>query len=370
MSFNFQVVVTESCNLGCTYCYMGNKNTVMTPDTFDKHYEMLPQMMEEYGETDYVLAFFGGEPLVNFKLMKYILEKTKDDPRCVGRVMMSNGTMLTDDQKMDLINEYSVSISLSFDGLWNRYQRPFANGESTFEHYVKYKDLYNQGSCKVMVAPESLDTLVENFQWFVEDFGIPTPDFTIVRDDVWTDEDVALFSEKSRGLADKIIEYHEDGKSVMAGFYLLYMLDTIYGKIYGKRQFGCFAGNKGAGFMPDGEVYSCARFGSEKEIPLANSLDGEINRKNLDAMNSDLVKNPAYFKKCQTCMLKQFCNGGCTHSQLRQAEDGTYYSKPVDQVCDIYHILYRDAFYIARKLKDNKVFKETMQRAFTSFGDK
>lgn len=370
MSFNFQVVLTETCNLGCTYCYMANKSISMDEKTFDQHYAMLPQLMKEYGETDYVIAFFGGEPLVNFDLMKYILEKTKDDPLCVGRVIMTNGTLLTDKVKRDLLEEYNVSISLSFDGLWNEEQRPFASGESTFDHYIKYKDLYNKGSCKVMVAPESLDTIVENFKWFVDDFGVPSPDFTIVRDDVWTDEDVEKFDKKSRELAEVVIDYHKKGKSVIPGFYLLYMLDTIYGKIYGKRPFGCFAGNKGAGFMPDGEVYACARFGSEKELPLAHSGAKRINRENLDALNSNLVKNPAYFKKCQTCMLKQFCNAGCTHSQLRRAPDGTYYSKPVDQICDIFHILYRDAFHIARSLKDDKIFKQTMKNAFNNFGDK
>ena len=368
-NFNFQVVITESCNMGCTYCYMANVPTLMTEEMFDKHYDMLPQMMERYGCDTYTLALFGGEPTTNMKLVKYILEKIKEDKRCTQKIMMTNGILLINEEIQETVREYGLGLSISFDGLWNKKQRPMVSGESSFDHYVEHKDFYNKSSCKVMVAPDSLDTLVENFKWFVEDFGISDPDFTIVRDDIWNNGDVGKFRRESHKLKMAIVEYNLRGIPAMAGFYQLYILDTLFGRLYSKRQFTCFAGNSGAGFMPDGEIYACARYGSEKKLPIGNSNTQTFNHDHGESIEDEKVYNPTTFEKCKSCLLEKYCNAGCSFSQLKQNENtGDFYSSPIDSICEILDILYADAYDLMDRLKDNETFKQTMQNAVRNVG--
>ena len=117
--FNACFVITEKCNLNCKYCYMNNNNIFMTNDVFKHHYNNnLPYFLNEYNQTKYSLDIFGGEPLLNWKLIEYITEYTKDDKNCTLRII-SNGLLL-DEYKVDYIKKNNIKVLISFDGLWNK----------------------------------------------------------------------------------------------------------------------------------------------------------------------------------------------------------------------------------------------------------
>ncbi len=65
MAFEFQLVLTEQCNLACKYCYIDQKSNNMTREIFDAHYKMLPELMRIYNQDSFNAAFFGGEPFLN-----------------------------------------------------------------------------------------------------------------------------------------------------------------------------------------------------------------------------------------------------------------------------------------------------------------
>ena len=272
MSFEFQLVLTERCNLNCNYCYINQRANEMSKDVFDKHFIMLDKLLKQYNQHEYNAALFGGEPFLNWELIEYIIPILKNDPRCKFIITMTNGLLLNDEYKRNYIDENNIALSISFDGLWNKTNRQLHNGDSSLDEYLKepLKSYITKdgGSCKVMINPSSVSTMTENFMWFVETYGISNPDFTLVRDDIWSDEDVSIYKQECHRLANKVIEYYNKGINANVGIFQLYLLDLVFGEAYGKRSFCCYAGCSGAGFMPDGNVYPCARFGSNKKYHL------------------------------------------------------------------------------------------------------
>lgn len=371
MSFEFQLVMTEECNMACTYCYINQKSKIMTKEVFDSHYALLPYVMKTYGEKNYHAALFGGEPLLNWDLLEYIVPIFRKDPRCQQIVVMTNGLILQKEGKLEWLRDNNVGISLSFDGLWNIRNRPLKGGNSSLPVYMNkekplYKYLTSGVSCKVMVAPESVETMVENYEWFVDTLGVTSPDFSLVRDHNWEKDSIYRFKIEIKKLASRNIKYIKEGTQSLVGFFQLAILDMLFGEVYGKRPFGCFAGCHGAGFMPDGKVYPCARFGSNGKYVLFDSLKNQQFPVNIKKMLSPQVCDPRVYEKCQECIIKNYCNAGCTWSQLKQCDNEK--CEPLDSICELYHAIYDEAIKMTHELKNSEIFRRMIKRSIANVG--
>ena len=372
-SFEFQVVLTERCNMACKYCYMSNKPEDMSREVFDKHYnDALPYLLNKYQRQDFHVALFGGEPLLNWNLIEYIIPILKRDPRCTHIIAMTNGIEFRKEHKRKFFEENGLAFSLSFDGLWNKDTRVLKDGSSSFDLYTSepLRSYFSgKGSCKVMVSPNNIESMVENYKWFVEEYNINSPDFSLVRDDIWSDEHIEKFDLHAKLLADQMIKYIKSGITTSVGFFQLYILDLLFGSIQGKRPFGCFAGCGGAGFMPDGKVYPCARYGSNQLTPIFDSFIVKETT-NLNLYMNPALSNPRTFEKCQNCSLYKYCNAGCTYEQTKHIHSDKSFTgaKPVDNVCKLLHILYREAIRIVGELKHNTIFKEVVKNTLRNVG--
>lgn len=143
-------VVTTACNLSCIYCQANNgtktPNCFMDTDTAERAVEIALQSPE----WNLSFEFQGGEPLLNFQVIKHIIiyaEEHNKNHR-IAYSVVSNLTLLTDEM-IDFFAEYHVSISTSLDGgeLQHNNNRPFKNGDGSFEivknkiDYLKEKEI-------------------------------------------------------------------------------------------------------------------------------------------------------------------------------------------------------------------------------------
>jgi len=367
MSFEFQIVLTKKCNLACKYCYIKQNHAIMTTEIFNSHYKILPKLMDKYNKKNYHASLFGGEPLLNWELIKYIIPILKKDPKCTQIIIITNALLLKDDKKRQFIKDNNINLSISFDGLWNKENRPKHKGISSFEDYLKEplkSFITSNGSCKVMVAPSSISTMTENFEWFVDKYGINNPDFSLVRDNIWTEKDVLVYKYECKRLANRVIKYYKNGINANVGLFHLYTLDLIFGKIQGKRPFGCFAGCHGAGFMPNGDIYPCARFGTNKSKIIGNSIKKKFYNKSLNYFLKPKVSNPKTFNKCLSCELYKYCNAGCTYEQIKNS----YNAEPLDNVCKLLKITYKETIRITNELKNNKLYKTKLKSLIKNVG--
>jgi uncharacterized protein len=329
----------------------------MSKETFDESMPELYDLMNRSGESDYLISFFGGEPLLNWDLITHAVPYFKSDPKCAGLNIISNMTMIND-EKAAYLKEWGVGVSWSFDGMSSNESRPLLpilenTNPETGELFNGILDLYNHkrdlimgltNGCKVMIWPGNVKDMTENFEFLLE-WGVEHPDFSIVRDDVWTLEDIKQYKVELERLTDRYIEKLKSGVACSVGLLRLAILDTLFGLVKGKRPFGCFAGTSGAVLMSSGEFYPCARFASKKIMKMDSAYDFKYYQDKF---------NPHNFDKCVECNLRQVCNAGCSYSQVMND------NKPLDSVCELFHITYEQGMRVVEECRDVPVFQDLM----------
>jgi len=122
-------VLTLDCNLKCTYCQAtagshncANKMSVYVADiSVNRAFETLSNIID--------IEFQGGEPLLNFPILKYIVDKSnamaKQRDKTVSFSLITNLSLLTDDIAEYLaINNINISVSLDGPKDLHDYNRP------------------------------------------------------------------------------------------------------------------------------------------------------------------------------------------------------------------------------------------------------
>lgn len=319
----------------------------MSKDTVDILIEGIPKLLKLYNSSDFNITFFGGEPLLNLELIKYFATKIGSDSRCRYMTLITNGLLLNDGV-YSLLKKLNINLSLSFDGLWNKFNRPLISGESSLDSYIRKKDFFlgKDSSFKTMISPTSLPTLVDNFL-FMLDYGLTRMDFSLVRDDIWSSRDVLDYKKAMVTLANSYIEIVKSGKVIHFDPFELYWKDTIINHIQGKREISCFAGITGCAISIDKKVYPCPRFASTRQYELF-PLEDIKSTDNFELFRSGIFETPQICDK--DCPIFRYCNGGCKWSQMSNG------NKPVGSVCELLKITYGIAYEVARELKDNPTF--------------
>jgi radical SAM protein with 4Fe4S-binding SPASM domain len=226
--------------------------------------------------------------------------------------------------------------------------------DGILDMYNYKKDIITSltNGCKVMIWPGNVKDMTENFE-FLLSWGIEHPDFSLVRDDVWTRDDIIEYRKELIRLTDTYIAKLKAGIPCSVGFLRLAILDILYGLVKGKRPFGCFAGTNGGVLMSSGEFYPCARFASKKIM----RMDDDYNFK----YYQDLFK-PENYDKCQPCDLKQVCNAGCTYSQVMND------NKPLDSICELFHITNEQAMRVVEECRDVPTFQDLILHYIENVG--
>ena len=352
----------------------------MNSFNFNEFKTAIKPILTFYKCKNYHISYFGGEPLMNWDIIEKSLPQFSKDPDCKSIVLISNGLLL-DPTKVDFLKTYKCGLSWSFDGLWS-FNRPLVSSQTTenttivensetktnsLKTYESIIPLTLQltSSCKVMVQPNCFDTLVDNLKYFMNK-GIRHPDFSLVRDAIYLSRDIKLYRIKCKELADFIIQTNQNvtkvGDLVSVGFFTLYTLDTLAAKLYGKRKFGCFVGSNGIMYAYDGSIWPCERFRSVNKLKLYDSNTKVYDFQNLKKLKE--ISKTHNIPKCQSCELFEYCNTGCTFSELRESKNlnlKTNDREPVDSVCELFKITYKNALYIfenAGKIYQDYILKQ------------
>lgn len=180
--------ITESCNLRCEYCKYSGKypfsrshsDTFMNEDVALKsiNFFLHRARSNHLSEEKSYIGFYGGEPLINFKLIKksvdYVNNNFANLKDKIKFSMTTNMTLLTN-EIIDFFIQNDVSLLVSLDGpksIHDRY-RKYKSGEGTFEAIMnnlgKIKEKNNEyykkniGYSIVIAPPYDLDLLIDFF---------------------------------------------------------------------------------------------------------------------------------------------------------------------------------------------------------------
>lgn len=113
-------VVTLRCNETCVYCHasrapMSATHTDMSKETAEKAVDIALQTTSP----SVTMEFQGGEPLVNFPVVKHIIEYARQKNESIGKQLeftMVTNLSLMDEEKLEYLVSNKVQICTSIDG--------------------------------------------------------------------------------------------------------------------------------------------------------------------------------------------------------------------------------------------------------------
>ncbi|MGN1318423.1 MAG: radical SAM protein, partial [Lachnospirales bacterium] len=136
--------IAHDCNLKCKYCFAEEgeyhgKRELMSLEVGKKAIDMLIKASGKRKNLE--VDFFGGEPLMNFDVVKGIVEYARSIEKDAGKnfrfTITTNGILLND-EIMEYINENMHNVVLSIDGRKSVHDRmrPRAGGQGSYDNIV------------------------------------------------------------------------------------------------------------------------------------------------------------------------------------------------------------------------------------------
>ena len=323
--------IAHDCQLRCKYCFastgdFGKGRKLMSFET-GKH--AIDFLLENSGDRPNLeLDFFGGEPLMNFGVVKQVVEyargREKEYNKKFRFTITTNGLLL-DDDKIDFINREMSNVVLSIDGRKevNDYFRVLPNGQGCYDIILpKYKKLVaGRGDKEYYVrgtfTNKNLDFSNDVFALNEAGFDQISVEPVVGDDDVYalTEKDLpAVFAEYEK-LALKLLENEKKGKKFN---FFHFMLDLDQGPCAIKRLRGCGCGNDYVAITPDGDIFPCHQFVGIDEYKMGNIDEGTFNQE----MKADFARAHVYSKpECRECWAKFYCSGGCNANNYQYMGD-------------------------------------------------
>ncbi len=314
--------ISQDCNMRCEYCFastgdFGLGRKLMDFETGKKAIDFLLEKSADRENLE--LDFFGGEPLMNFDVVKQVVEYARAREKEFGkhfRFTITTNGLLIDDDKIDFINKEMSNVVLSIDGRKeiNDKMRHRVDGSGSFDSIVdKYrrlvdargdKDYYVRGT----FTKYNLDFSEDVF--FMRELGFTQISVEPVVTDpkepyALTEKELPKVFAEYEKLAARLLENDRAGKHFN---FFHFMLDLDQGPCAIKRLRGCGCGNEYVAITPDGDIYPCHQFVGTDEWKMGNLNDGTFNleMKDMFAHANVYTKN-----ECKSCWARFYCSGGC-----------------------------------------------------------
>jgi len=159
------IVVTLRCNMKCVYCHASSKD--INDKGFDMNKETAKKTVDFVFQTpnnNITIEFQGGEPLLNWDVVKYIIEYAEEKNKQLKKNMITTiVTNLTemDEKKMNYIIEHNIDVCTSLDGPkeLNDHNRKFIH-QSSYEQVVKWIKRFNEEYQKRNIENRRINALV------------------------------------------------------------------------------------------------------------------------------------------------------------------------------------------------------------------
>lgn len=329
------LMVSQICNLACSYCYAGG-------GTYGSSVALMPEERAEAvidlllsrspDKAIYRVIFFGGEPLLNFKLVRHVVEYC--ERKSVERTdhpefrfsMTTNGTILTA-QIVEFLREHAFALMVSFDGMGaHAEKRRFRSGRSSEALVMRNIQRLTRAGLRVqlratitpeMLNSETLEQLVKAGERLDAERILTSPvECSAPDNSVGHPTASARFDAVDLGrleeLYAKVTEQNIlDGASnerVVFDPHVSLMKALASGRAVGTRK--CGACYSMAAVATDGCIYPCHRFVGMRSYSIGTvetGFDHDRIRQFFGAIEE------AYGKKCSRCWARTLCGGVCYH---------------------------------------------------------
>lgn len=314
--------IAHTCNLNCSYCFasQGKYHGERALMSFEVGKRALDFLVENSGtRRNLEVDFFGGEPLMNFDVVKKLVEYARSIEKEKGknfRFTLTTNGVLVDDDVIEFSNREMSNVVLSLDGrkeVHDRYRVDYA-GNGSFEKIVpkfqKFvasrggKNYYMRGTF-THANPDFLEDIKTMLDLGFSELSMEP--VVAAEDDpaALTKSDREIVMKQYEDLAKLMLERDREGKPFT--FYH-YMIDLKGGPCIYKRISGCGSGTEYMAVTPWGDLYPCHQFVGDEKFKLGDIWNGVQNK---DVQNEFASCNVYAREECRDCWAKLYCSGGC-----------------------------------------------------------
>ena len=314
--------VAHTCNLNCSYCFASQgkyagERAIMSLEVGKRALDFLIENSQ--GRRNLEVDFFGGEPLMNWDMIKelvaYARVREKEEGKNFRFTLTTNG-VLVDDDVIEFSNREMSNVVLSLDGrreVHDRFRVDYQGQGSwekivpKFQRFVEMrggKNYYMRGTF-THANPDFLEDIKTMLDLGFTELSMEPVVCAPNDPSALTAEDRALVIEQYKKLAELMKERRREGRPFT--FYH-YMIDLKGGPCIYKRVSGCGSGTEYMAVTPWGDLYPCHQFVGDEKYLLGNIWDGVTNK----AIQDDFMACNVYTRpECADCWAKLYCSGGC-----------------------------------------------------------
>lgn len=349
-------VLTNSCNMCCVYCQAQDSGQefkgLMTKETAKKAVDIALQSPSE----NLTFEFQGGEPLINFEMIKYIVEYTNsvNENKKVYFTVVSNTLLLTDEMILFFEqNHITVSTSLDGDKETHNSNRPKKIGGGTYEDVCKNLQRLRNRNIEVGAIQTTTKNSLVKADEILEAYLNMGLQHVFIRpltplgyakehwDEIGytADEFICFYKEVLK----KIIELNKKGIPIVEGHAIIFLRKILCQSAdnYMELRSPCGAAIGQVAYYYDGNIYTCDEGRMLAEMGNVEFCLGNVNSSSYnDIIENDICKITCQasvlegLPGCSDCVYMPYC-GVCP--VINYAMEENIYSREVNNYkCKVY----------------------------------
>ncbi len=290
------LIITHKCNLNCTYCYESFKNDAYMDIDLAKNILLkelsFVQKSDKFKELE--IDFMGGEPFLNFKLIKEVVEWMNNLESNIPFVFScsTNGTLLDNAKKEWLIEHKNIFIpSLSYDGDYHiqEINRGVTINPIDLQFFI---DTWPEQAIHVTISKETLPYLAKCITSL--QYKGAKVEAALAQGINWTIEDAKIFEQQLRILKEIYLENEN-----------IHPINLLSRPLFGiskdtskKQKKFCGTGTSIIAYDVDGKSYPCHMF-----TPLVLGPQKSLEFNKAKIKDDDDFSDPF----CNNCIFKNWC---------------------------------------------------------------
>ena len=322
--------VAHTCNLNCSYCFasQGKYSGERAVMSYEVGKQALDFLVANSGTRHNLeVDFFGGEPLMNFDVVKRLVAYARSIEKEAGkhfRFTLTTNGVLIDDDVIDFANRECSNVVLSLDGrkeIHDRFRVDYAGNGSWEKIVPKFqklvaaregKNYYMRGTF-THANPDFLEDIKVMLDLGFTELSMEPVVCAEGDPSALTKEDQETVCRQYEELAELMLQRDREGRPFT--FYH-YMIDLTGGPCIYKRISGCGSGTEYMAVTPWGDLYPCHQFVGDERFKLGDIRHGVQNK----PVQEDFAACNVYAREeCRSCWARLYCSGGCAANAYHAA---------------------------------------------------
>jgi len=309
------LIMTEGCNLACRYCFLSDMvqrgrvlGKMMPPDIAFGAIDRFQALTKLEGVEAPEIIFYGGEPLLNWQVMREVLGYARLAIPTCGITVNTNGTLITEGIAT-ILKEFDVGVSLSCDGKTNDENRVTPSGKGSLRRILRGLEILQKHGVQVAISctitNANVDRLDQDFLWFANELGVDAVDFNIMLGHDLPTEDYGLRAAK------KLVECFELSRS--RGVRIERVMRRVTPFAEGRLSLvDCGGCGQQVVCAPDGRIGCCHAFLNDGSFFF--QPDEVPNPQKHSLWKSWKQRSPFNISECLKCEALGICGGGCFYN--------------------------------------------------------